>query len=271
LIKNNLHQSGKDYWWLNLRELPYFRAFLRAVEAGFYESIHLPAPILDLGCGDGHFAKVAFNFQIDMGVDPWAGPIHEARKTKAYQSLVQSDGTRLPFPDGYFASAFSNSVLEHIGNIHPVLSEIHRVLCPGATFVFCVPNQDYLAQLDIPRKLRQLGLFKMGKAYTDWFKRITRVQHAEAVSVWQEWIEEAGFKIEKTWNYFPAEDMRILEWGHYFGLPSLLSHWIFNKWILFPYHWNLFIIENGLRQRALSKENESGSFSFFIVKKTVTI
>ena len=50
----------KDYLWLNLRELPYFRGLLRAIEGRFYEEIELAEPVLDLGCGDGQFAAVTF-------------------------------------------------------------------------------------------------------------------------------------------------------------------------------------------------------------------
>ena len=39
-----------------LRELPAFRALLRAVEARFYDHIPLPDPVLDLGCGSGRAA-----------------------------------------------------------------------------------------------------------------------------------------------------------------------------------------------------------------------
>jgi SAM-dependent methyltransferase len=266
-MKTGSTKIQKDYWWLNLRDLPYFRAFIRTVEAGFYENFHFTSPILDLGCGDGHFSKVAFDFKIDVGVDPWGSPIHEAGKTNSYKSLVQSDGVRLPFPDGYFGSGFSNSALEHIPQIQSVLIELNRVLKPGALFVFCVPNSNYLNQLDIPQKMNWLGLMKIGNVYTKWFKRISRVHHAENVEVWQKWIGAAGFSLEKTWNYFSPEDMRILEWGHYFGFPSLLIHLVFGKWILIPHHWNLFLIENSLRHRTLSKEDSCGTFSFFIVKK----
>ena len=49
----------KDYLTLHLRELPYFRALLRAVEARFYKDISLPGPVLDLGCGAGRRFTVA--------------------------------------------------------------------------------------------------------------------------------------------------------------------------------------------------------------------
>src|SRR5512143_818117 len=124
----------KDFLWLNLRELPYFRAMLRAVEAQFYQEYDLPAPTLDVGCGDGHFASITFERKLEVGLDPWAGPIHRARSYAGYRSLVQADGSRIPFPDGHFASALSNSVLEHIPQVQAVLGDLRRVLQPGALF-----------------------------------------------------------------------------------------------------------------------------------------
>src|SRR4030067_3112346 len=74
--------KDKDYLWLNLRDLPYFRAMLRAVEAQFYQAFELPAPTLDLGCGDGHFASIAFERKLEGGLDPWSGPIHQAARAR---------------------------------------------------------------------------------------------------------------------------------------------------------------------------------------------
>ena len=68
----------KDFLWLQLRDLPYFRGVLRAVESRFYQDIELPRPVLDLGCGDGHFVTVTFDTPIDFGIDPWTGPVHQA-------------------------------------------------------------------------------------------------------------------------------------------------------------------------------------------------
>jgi len=51
----------RDFLWPHLQALPYFRALLRAVEASLVHPIALPPPILDVGCGDGHFARVAFD------------------------------------------------------------------------------------------------------------------------------------------------------------------------------------------------------------------
>src|SRR4030065_427115 len=135
--------KDKDFLWLNLRDLPYFRAMLRAVEAQFYQEFALPAPTLDLGCGDGHFATIAFERKLELGLDPWSGPIHQAVKGGGYRSLVQAVGGSMPFPDPRSTSALSNSVLEHIPQVQVVLAELRRVLKPGAQFLFCEPNPRY--------------------------------------------------------------------------------------------------------------------------------
>ncbi len=257
----------KDFLWLNIRELPYFRALVRAVEAGFYQQFELAEPVLDVGCGDGQFAKETFDRPLDVGLDPWGPPIHEAGTTGAYRLLVQCDGARTPFPDGYFASAISNSVLEHIPHIQDVLNETGRVLRPGAVFVFCVPNPDYLGALSIPAFLRRIGLRRLADAYTDWFRRMSRVQHAESPEVWAGWLEKAGFRLERWWHYFPPKAMHTLEWGHYFGAPSLVARWIFKRWILAPYHWNLALTEAITRPLSAPVEHPEGTFTFFVARK----
>jgi SAM-dependent methyltransferase len=256
----------KDYLWLNLRDLPYFRALLRAVEAQFYQELELLSPTLDLGCGDGHFASITFERKLEVGLDPWAGPIHQAAKGGGYKALVQADGGRIPFPDGYFASALSNSVLEHIPRVQAVLAELRRVLKPGAQFLFCVPNPRYLSELSVPAMLGKVGLKGTGQAYTDWFRRMSRVEHAEWPETWQNWLEHAGFRLEKWWHYFSPQAMRALEWGHYLGAPTLLPHALSKKWIIAPWRWNLFLTERYANRYAAAEPDPQGTFTFYIAK-----
>lgn len=256
----------KDFLWLNLRDLPYFRAILRAVEAQFYQGFELPVPTLDLGCGDGHFATITFERQLEVGLDPWAGPIHQAAKGGGYRSLVQADGARIPFKDGHFASALSNSVLEHIPHVQHVLVELRRVLKPGAQFIFCVPNPRYLSELSVPAFFGKIGLAAAGQAYTGWFQRMSRVEHAVWPDTWQKWLEAAGFRLEKWWHYFSPQAMRTLEWGHYFGAPTLLPHAISKRWIIAPWRWNLFLTERFVRRYAVAQPDPDGTFTFYVAR-----
>lgn len=49
--------------------------------------------------------------------------------------LVEADGRRLPFPDGAFDLVVSNSLLHHLADPAPVLSEMRRVLKPGGALL----------------------------------------------------------------------------------------------------------------------------------------
>lgn len=251
--------SQKDFLFLHIRALPYFRGFLRAIESRYYQEFDLPAPILDVGCGDGNFASLTFDRQIDVGLDPWHAPIHEAKGYGKYRLLVEADAGHAPFPSNYFSSAISNSVLEHIPHVQQVLKDVARTLKPGAPFYFCVPNPRYLSELSLSRVL--------GKSYTEWFRKMSRVEHAVEPETWQGWLESAGFTLERWWHYFSPAAMRVLEWGHYFGAPTLLPHKLFNRWIILPTRWNLFFTERFLRRYLESPEHPHGTFTFYIARK----
>jgi SAM-dependent methyltransferase len=264
----NPREQQKDYLWAQLRDLPYFRALLRAVEARVYQDINLPGPTLDVGCGDGHFVTAAFHHPIDVGIDPWTGPVREAARRGGYKCVLQGYGNRLPFPDAYFGSAMSNSVLEHIPLVDDVLAETARVLKPGAPFVFCVPNHNFLTNLSISNFFDRIGLKPLGNAYRSFFNRISRHHHCDSPEVWQERLERTGFQIDRCWHYFSPQALHVLEWGHYFGLPSLLSQKLFKKWILVPTRWNL-AITTALVERYYNEEREQpqGSYSFYITHR----
>lgn len=253
------HPPSKDFLFLQISDLPYFRALLRAIESTYYQDLPLPAPILDVGCGDGHFASLTFDQKIDVGLDPWHGPIHEARACAAYRGLVEADGARTPFPSDYFASGFSNSVLEHIPHIDAVLEETQRVLRRGAPFYFCVPNPRYLSELSISRLL--------GRGYTEWFRKISRVAHADEPDVWKRRLEQAGFELVRWWHYFSPASMRVLEWGHYFGIPSVVARTLTGRWILAPTKWNLWFTERYVRKFSSPAPTENGTFTFYIARK----
>lgn len=258
---------AKDYFWLHLRDLPYFRAMLRSVEAHYYQDYEFDLPMLDVGCGDGHFASLVFDHPIDIGLDPWTGPIQQAAQRSGYRHLVQTEGSRIPFPDKYFGSALSNSVLEHIPRVQAVLAEVARVLKPDAYFLFSVPNERYLSELSVASKFRRIKLSRLANAYTDWFKRMSRVYHADQPEVWIGWLNEAGFYVEKWWHYFSPHAMRVMEWGHYFGAPTLLAHLIAKRWIIAPTRWNLALTDKLIRPYTNPAPVKDGTFTFYVARK----
>ncbi|HET7144363.1 MAG TPA: class I SAM-dependent methyltransferase [Anaerolineales bacterium] len=262
-----VNPQSKDFLFLHLSGLPYFRAFLRAVESAYYQDIDLPSPTLDVGCGDGNFAALTFNRNIDVGLDPWHGPIHEAKAYKKYNVLVEADGGRMPFSEEYFSSAFSNSVLEHIPHVDQVIKETGRVLKPGAPFVFCVPNHNFLSTLSISSALDAIGMRSLGNMYRAFFNKISRHHHCDDPVVWQARLKANDFTLVRWWHYFSPEALRVLEWGHYFGLPSLIAHFLFKRWILSPTRWNLYFIERFLRRFVETPEHPRGSYTFYVARK----
>lgn len=267
--KLNYKPESKDYLWLQIKEMPYFRGLLRAVEARVYDGIELQKPILDLGCGDGHFASVAFDHPIDVGIDPWTGPVKLAKKQGSYLHVINGLGNQLPFPDEYFGSVISNSVLEHIEDLDVVMKEIARVIQPNGSFIFCVPNHLFLNNLSISGWLDRIHLKSLGNLYRKFFNWVSRHHHCDSPQIWEKRLLAAGFSIDRWWHYFSPQAFHVLEWGHYLGLPSLVTHFLFKRWIIFPEKWNLFLTE-ALTRKSFSENpiQENGSYSFYITHKS---
>ncbi len=267
-MTNRQSHSTKDFLFAHTRDLPYFRALLRAVESRFYQDINLPSPTLDLGCGDGHFAQLTFDRKLDVGLDPWTGPIHEAGTRRVYNLLTEANGAHMPYPTAYFSSALSNSVLEHIPELDDVLRETARVLKPGAIFVFCVPNHNFLPQLSVARFFDAVGLAPLARAYRDFFNKISRHVTCEDAAAWDKRLEAAGFRIEKYWHYFSPGALATLEWGHYFGLPSLIIHVLTRKWHLTNARWNFAPIMALIRKYYNEPiPQKDGAYTFYIVRR----
>ena len=261
-----------DLLWQQLKTLPAFRALLRAVEARFYPLIPLPEPTLDVGCGDGHFAAMTFPGRtIAAGIDPWWGPLHKAVRSGKYGLPIQALGDRLPFADGAFASAFSNSVLEHIPDLPPVLAEVNRVLRPGARFVITTPSHLFTEYLGGGAFFDRLRLDALAERYRRLFNTISRHAHTDSPQTWAERLAAAGFAVERWQYYFSRGALRALELGHVQGLPSAALHALTGHWIVAPWESSLAPTERWVRpfyeeEAAL----DGGAYLLFIVRKQAT-
>ncbi len=249
------------------QELPAFRALLRAVEADFYADLPIQSPVLDLGCGDGHFASVALAHKPDVGLDPWWQPLQEARARDVYRMITHADGARMPFPDAYFATVISNSVLEHIPHVEPVVSEVARVLQAGGAFYFCVPGPNFRRYLSVARALDALHLRRLAEAYRRLFDRISRHRYYNTPEEWIARLARVGLHVERWWSYFSPSALAALEWGHPLGLPSLLAKKLSGRWLLVPTRWNLILTAAILRRYYEAPLSSQGAYLFFVVRK----
>jgi SAM-dependent methyltransferase len=238
-----VQKTHDDLLWRQLYDLPAFRALLRAVEARFYQDLPLRRPVLDVGCGDGHFASIAFDAPLEAGFDPYLPALREARRYGGYHRLAQADGARMPYPTAHFATVISNSVLEHISQVDPVLCEVARVLQPGGTFYFCVPGPNFSPFLSLARGFDRIGLRKLAGLYRRFFDRISRHYYYYAPADWEEHLARAGMTLVRWWPYFSRRALAALEWGHYLGLPSLVTKKLVGRWVLWPSRANLWLTE----------------------------
>jgi SAM-dependent methyltransferase len=258
-----------DLLWRHLKDLPYFRALLRAVEARFYDDLPLADPVLDLGCGDGHFASLALAGRPPMvGVDPWWSPLTKTVRRQVYRHAIQSIGAALPFPSSAFNTVISNSVLEHIPDLDPVLRETARVLTPGGRLIFCSPSENFLPFLSVSSGLQRVKLNRLGAAYENFFNGISRHHHCDDPATWTARLERCGFTVERWWYYFSRSALRALEWGHYFGLPSALIHAVTRRWILAPTRWNLALTHAYTQRYYDEPLPERGAYLFVVARKT---
>lgn len=266
---NNTAPRSEKILWRHLRDLPYFRGMLRAVEDSFYQGLDLPGPVLDLGSGDGHFASVAFDHPLDVGLDPWWPPIVESKEEHpdTYKILVCADGSRIPYPTAHFGSAVSTSVLEHIPHIQEVLDELGRVVRPGGTFAFCVPNQRFPEKLLGTEFFRKIGMKSASDWYGRFFNRIARHQHTDPVEVWTQRLDHSGFKVIKHWDYFPPYAAHRLEVGHVLGLPNLVAKKLTGEWVPLKSKLFLWLPYRIARRPFLEPYSEEGVCTFYITQR----
>jgi glycosyltransferase involved in cell wall biosynthesis/trans-aconitate methyltransferase len=256
---------------MHLQEVPPHRALLRSVEAELMGGVTLEPPVLDVGCGDGHFAAVAYHQPIDIGIDLPRPELDEARARGAYRRVVPASGTTLPFPDASFRTVVSNSVLEHIPDLDATLSEISRVLAPGGTFAFTTPSEHFGQFLLGNAALRRLGLPALGDLYARWFDGISDHFHRLAPAAWEEKLNAVDLTVRQWHYYFPEQAHHVFDVSHYLGAPTILFRKLTGRWIPHPalYRpvagWLRRYYENG------GEAIEAGAYLFFVCEKPADV
>ena len=126
-------------------------AVWRAVEIGVLLDIGIPEGRgLDLGCGDGKLTALILQragARVLVGVDLDPLEARAAGRSGIYAAVHTAPAHRVPEADGSFDFVISNSVLEHLLALEPVLHEVARLLRPGGRFLFTVPGPGFHANL----------------------------------------------------------------------------------------------------------------------------
>ncbi|MDQ4045196.1 MAG: class I SAM-dependent methyltransferase [Chloroflexota bacterium] len=227
---------GPDYLARHLHEMAPHRALLRSVEARLMGAVPLVHPVLDVGCGDGHFASVAYREPIDVGLDPMTRDLREAerRVPEVYLEVVQGSATAMPFEDASFATVVSNCVIEHIPDVDATLHEISRVLRPGGSFATTLPSEHYPEYLLGSTLARKLGIGRIADAYGTFFNRISHHHHVDPPDVWRRRFEAVGLEVVEHHYYFSPEAHRAFDLAHYIGVPNLITKRLLGRWVIHP-------------------------------------
>ena len=268
--------TRRDYLREHLRQVPAFRALVRSVECRLFEQASeqiggFAEPVLDIGCGDGLFASLAFTKPLFAGIDPNEASLKEARARLplgAHRHLVAASATGLPFPDQFFSTVVANCVIEHIPDLDGTLAEIFRVLRPGGRFLFGVPSHRFADMLLVSTVCRALGLSRLAKAYGAWFNSHSRHFHTYDPDHWKRLLATHKFQIEH-WEYYLTDAAhRAFDVAHYLGIPGLISRKLTGKWVAFPNPLADYLFEKWLRPHYETVPHDEGPYIFFQTRQT---
>ena len=205
-------------------------ARLRAVRL-----LGLAEPILDVGCGDGLFARLAYPGRQTWGIDINPSEVQRAQATQTYSTLICGNICAVDLPAKFFSSAIANCSLEHVPDLRGALANIRRALRPGSRFVLIVPTPNWTAQLATVELLEHVGLSSLARAYGDGLDKIFSHVHLYDEAAWRRLLDEAGFDEVES---HPIVD-RGTSWAFDLMLyPSLLAYFtkkLTGRWVLLPW------------------------------------
>lgn len=151
---------------------------------------HISGTVLDFGCGTKPYEEM-------FACDKYIGLDYETEVSSRNPNLKADffyDGKTIPFPDNHFDSVFSSEVLEHVFNPDQILTELHRVMKPGAKMLLSCPF--FWPEHEQPYDYARYSSFGL-KAL----------------------MEKNGFEVvnfEKTGNYFECVVQSIVLYVFYF-------------------------------------------------------
>lgn len=257
----------KNYLKEYLKLRPLNHALLRALEARLLSEQKLKRPVLDLGCGDGLFAKITFNDPIDVGLDTSNEALQEAKKTHAYKELKIASNNTLPFPEESFSTVVSNCTLEHIKELDQTLAEVSRVLKPEGRFIFTSTTNYWPQFLFWSGLFSKLRLKPVAGFYRLYFDKVHRHYHYLSLREWESKLTQVGLRTIDHQYYFSKEALSIFDVSHFLVYPALIFKGIFGKEVLFPQKFDLIPIDKWL-WKYYTEIPKKGACVLFIVEKS---
>ena len=169
----------------------------RAWEYAAYRRYALTEPVLDIGCGDGHFFRLLWpNVRDVVGIDIDPDVVVAAQQSEIYREVHAAPAHALPFASERFASIFANCSLEHMDHLAEVLAEISRCLRPGGTFLLSVVTEKFTEWTTLPLLLRNVGESDRAAALQADYIAYHHLVNPLTPGAWTEHLVAAGMHVE---------------------------------------------------------------------------
>lgn len=176
-------------------------SIIRGKESLLFSEVVLKFPIIDLGCGNGQFAKLTFNEKIDFGVDI---VISKNLNNYTYSNWMKQDLRKMTFDDNSFYTAVSNSVFEHIDGVESAISEVARILKKRGRLYLNLPTQEINKNFWL---YRMFGKRKfVDKAIVKYHQNLFHI-NIKPASWWKEILERNSFTVTNIRKYISPPTM----------------------------------------------------------------
>ncbi len=150
--------------------------------------------LLDVGCGTGQWLMAAAQCDaIPFGIDISQVAIDACRQVLSHAELHCGSAESLSFKDKRFDVISCLGSLEHFLDSKCALKEMVRVAKPTATFLFCVPNANFLTC--------RVGLY-CGTQQAEIREEV------RTLAAWEELFNSAGLSVTSRWR-----DLHVLSWS----------------------------------------------------------
>jgi SAM-dependent methyltransferase len=227
-----------------------------------------PGPVLDVGCGDGLFARMAFEDAEVWGIDIDAKEGRWASASQAYAQVILGDITRASLPQAFFATCVANCSLEHVPRIDLALQNILNALRPGGVAYLFVPSAEWASHLTSSRVLSALGAPKLALHIEQSIDRLFRHHHLYDRDGWARVVAESGLELVALEPVLSTGTTAAFEAFLLPSLAGLLNKHLTTRWTNFPklrqaFAWPVYQAVKAIMDRS----DEAPTAEFFIAAR----
>ena len=93
------------------------------------------------------------------------------------------------------------------------------------------------------------------------------MHHADPPDVWRARLERLGLTVESWRYYLSRRNTAVMDVGHYLSAPSLLTHRLLHRWVLWPGKVSLIPLARWMEPFTSPGASDEGAFLLFVCRK----